>query len=84
MADVNYVIIPYEGNINPGDPTGTNIYLQATKEIYKETDKLDIYFTNSKEIIYHFLSLANKYGWVCLASMVETDTVPNNIFRVVE
>ena len=39
---VNYVLIPFEGNINPGDPTGLKLYLQATKDIDKETDKLDI------------------------------------------
>ena len=32
---VNYVLIPFEGNINPEDPTGIRLYLQATKEIDK-------------------------------------------------
>ena len=35
MAAVNYVFIPFEGNINPGDPTGLKLYLQVTKEIDK-------------------------------------------------
>ena len=39
---VNYVLIPFEGNINPGDPTGLKLYLQATKDIDKEIDKLYI------------------------------------------
>ena len=41
MEAVNYVLILFEGNINPGDPMGLKIYLEAKKEIYKETDKLD-------------------------------------------
>ena len=30
---VNYVLSPFEGNINPGYPQGLKIYLQATNEI---------------------------------------------------
>ena len=39
---VNYVLIPFKGNINPGDPQGIKLYLQATKEIEKESHKLDV------------------------------------------
>ena len=28
-AQVNYVLSPFEGNINPGDPQGIKTYLQA-------------------------------------------------------
>ena len=42
MAVVNYVLRPFEGNKNPGDPRGIKKYLQSTNEINKETDKLDI------------------------------------------
>ena len=42
MEAVEYVLIPFEGNKNSGDPTGLKMYLQATKEIDKETDKIDI------------------------------------------
>ena len=42
MADVNYFLILFEDNINHGDPTGLNFFIQATKEIDKQTDKLDI------------------------------------------
>ena len=84
MEAVNYVLILFEGNINPGDPMGLKIYLEAKKEIYKETDKLDISVSDSKDIIYNFLILANKYGWGSLLFMVNTGTGTNNIFRVVE
>ena len=50
MAALNYVLIPSEGNINPGYPTGIKLYLQATKEIDKETDKLDISFYITKKL----------------------------------
>ena len=37
MADVvKYVISPFEGNINTGDLQGIKLYLQGTKDIYKE------------------------------------------------
>ena len=62
MAAANYVLRPFEGNINPRNPTGLKLYLQATKEIDKETDKLDISVSNAKDIVYRFLSLSNKYG----------------------
>ena len=52
--DVNYVIIPFEGNINTGYPTGIKLYLQATTEIGKEADKLDISFSNNKDSIDNF------------------------------
>ena len=39
---VNYVISPFEDNINPGYPKGLKLYLQETKDIDKEADKLDI------------------------------------------
>ena len=48
MAAVNYVLSPFEGNINTGDPMGIKLDLQVTKEIDKETDKLDISVSNLK------------------------------------
>ena len=39
---VNYVLIPFEGNTNPGDPQGIKFYLNTTKEIEKEAENLDI------------------------------------------
>ena len=39
---VNYVLRPFEGNINPVYITGIKLYLQATKDIDKETNKLYI------------------------------------------
>ena len=80
---LNYVIIPFEGNINPGDPQGLRLYLQSTKEVDKEYDKLDISFSNAKNSIHHFLSLSNKYGWGSLAFMVGIGAGTNNIFRQV-
>ena len=80
---VNYVISPFEDNINPGDPKGLKLYLQETKDIDKEADKLDISVSNAKDIIDHFLSIANKYGWGRLELMVQTGAVPKNIFRQV-
>ena len=50
MAAVNYVLSPFEGNINTGDPMGIKLDLQVTKEIDKETDKLDISVSNTNEI----------------------------------
>ena len=81
MADVNCVISPFEGNISTGYPKGIKLHLQATKEIDKETGKLDISVSNSKDIIYHFLSLANKYGWGCFALMVNTGTGAKEILE---
>ena len=62
MAVVNYLLSPFEGNINTEYPTGLKIYLQATKEIDKKTEKIYISVLNAKDIIYHFLSLSKKYG----------------------
>ena len=81
---VNYVLIPFKGSINPGDPQGIKNYLQATNVIDKEADKLDISVSNDKDIIDHFLSLANKYYWGCLAFMVDTGAGAKKIFRYVE
>ena len=47
---VKYVIITFEDNINPGDLKGLKLYLQETKDIYKESDKLDISVSNKKDI----------------------------------
>ena len=60
---INYLLIPFEGNISPGDPTGIKLYLQATMEIYKETDNIYISVPNYKNIIDPFLSLVNNNGW---------------------
>ena len=41
MADpINYMLRTFEGNINTGYPTGIKLYIQWTKWIDKETDKL--------------------------------------------
>ena len=77
---MKYVLIPFEGNINPGDPQGLKLYLQASKDIYKESDKLDISVSNEKDIIDHFISLTNKYLWVSLAFMVDTGAGPKKNF----
>ena len=58
---VNYMLSPFEGNINPENPQGTKLYLQAKKEIDKESEKLDSPVSNTKDIIDNFTSLANKY-----------------------
>ena len=81
---VNYMIISFEVDINPGYPQGIKLYLQAKKEIYKEADKLDIPASNYKGIMDRSLSLANKYGRERLAFMVGTAAVENNIFRQVD
>ena len=83
-TSVNYVLSPLEGNINNGDPQGLKLYIQATKGIEKEADKLDISVPNAKDIIDHFLILANKYGWGRLAFTVDTDAGENKIFRKVK
>ena len=84
MADVNYILIPFEGRINPGYPTGIKLYFWATNKIDRETDKLDISVSNPKEIIEHFLSFDKKYVWGRLAFMVGTDKGTNKNFRVLE
>ena len=81
---VNYVLSPFEGNINPGYPQGLKLYLQETKDIDKESEKLDISVSNTKDVIYHFFSLANKYVWGNLAFMIYTGVGKNNIFSQVE
>ena len=57
---MNYFLRSFEGIINPGYPQGLKIYLQSTKEIYKESDKLYISVSNAKYIIDHFISLSKK------------------------
>ena len=64
-APVNYVLSPFEGNINPGDPQGIKPYIRGTKEIDKEDDKLDSSVSNSKGIIDNFLSIAKT---ICLGT----------------
>ena len=83
MVDISYVLCPFEGNINSRYPTGIKIYIQLTKEIEKN-DKLDISFSNAKDIIDHFLSLNKNCGWVYLAFRVGTVSGQNNIFRVIK
>ena len=80
---INYVLIPFEGNINTVDTKGVNIYLRATKEIYMEAERLDISVSNAKYIIDHFISIANKYGWGRLSFMVKNSANANIIFREV-
>ena len=48
---VNYVLSPFKGNINPAGPQGLKFYIQSTKEIYRESDKLDILVSYAKDII---------------------------------
>ena len=31
MADLNYMLSLFKGNIDPGDPAGIKLYFQATK-----------------------------------------------------
>ena len=80
---VNYLLKPFAGNKNNGDTTRIKLYLQSTKEVDKEFVKLDIPVSNSKDIIYHFLSISKKYVWGHLASVVKTGAGTKNIFRVV-
>ena len=72
VAILNYVIIPFEGNINPGDPEGLKLYLQATKDIENESDKWDISVSNAKDVVEHLLSLAKKYVCGPLMFMLQT------------
>ena len=81
---VKNALIPFKGNINPGDPQGIRTYHQATKDIDKEYYKLNISLKNNKDIIDHFISLSNKYGWGRLALIIDTGEGANNIFRKVD
>ena len=38
----------------------------------KQTDKLDIKVSNTKDTVEHFISLVKKYDWGCLSFMVQT------------
>ena len=60
---------------------GHKFYLQATKEINQETEKLDTSVSNNKEIIHSFPILANKYGWGLLEFIVGTYTGANKILE---
>ena len=51
MAAVFYFISPLEENIHPVDPMGLKIYLQAAKEIDKETEKLDSSVSNVQKTL---------------------------------
>ena len=77
---VNYILSPFEGEINPENPQGLILYLQEKNNIDKEADKLDISVSNAIKTIDHFLSLANKYGWGHLESMVENFVGPSKMF----
>ena len=44
MTDVNDVIIPFEGSINPGYPKGIKLYLQA-KKVDRQINRQDRYFS---------------------------------------
>ena len=48
---VNYVLIPFKGNINPGYPHWLKLYLKK-KEIDKEAEKLDISVTHVLDGVY--------------------------------
>ena len=61
-SDMNYVFSPFEGKLNTGDPQVIKFYLQAKKEIDKESYKLYISVLNAKDIIDHFLNLAKTYA----------------------
>ena len=76
---VNYLFSSSKWNIQE-----IKFYLQATKDIVKESEHFDITVSNDEDIIYHILSLANKYRWGRLAFMVETGAGANNIFRHLE
>ena len=62
MAALNDVLSPFERNIRTGDPTWINIYPQETKETDKETDKIDISVSNTKDIVDQFISLTKMIG----------------------
>ena len=62
ISQEKYALTPFEGNIYPKEPQGIKLYLQETREMEKEADKLDVSFLNAKYIIDHFLSLVKKYG----------------------
>ena len=88
MADpvVNHVLIPFEWKINTGYPQGIKLYIQAKKQIDKEAYKLDISVSNSKDIIYHFLSLSKNisdnalHSWQILVQVARTSFIIQSRF----
>ena len=51
---INYVLKPFEGNINPKYPMGIKLYIQETNKIDEETNKLDISLKIAKKLYITF------------------------------
>ena len=61
---MNYVLSLFRVNLNPGDTQGIKkVYPLATEDLDKKVDKFYISVSNIKEIVDHFISIYNKYGW---------------------
>ena len=58
-SQVNWVLFPFEWNINPVEPQGIKIYLQTTGEIDKKRKSYIYHLITIKYIIYHLISLSN-------------------------
>ena len=50
-AAVNFVIIPFNGGIDPRDLQGMQIYIHSAEDIEKEAKKLDISVSKAKYVV---------------------------------
>ena len=59
----------------------TQSFLQATKDIDKESENIEVSVLNTKDVVDNFLGLGKKYGLVHLASSTRTENRGKYIFR---
>ena len=84
-AMTTFALCQFEQDINPGDSTGLKLYLQATKEIEKEEDCLEVSVSNAKDVLDYFTALASRFGWARLTNRIAVDgDETKSIFKQVE
>ena len=70
-AEVNFVMNPYLGNINPGTSDGLKLYLKATE---KREPQLTVSQENVKYLMPAFEADARNFGWGPLVNVVPVST----------
>ena len=80
-SEEEFILDPYQGDINPGNAAGSVLFNKATEGV-ESAKRVDVSLDNEKKVRTHCEDLCSKFGWGKLIHLVpDKDGKPRSMLR---